>query len=235
MAMFERVASTASVGSAAFREVPPERSGTFRRHSSLRLTEEFWGLDLCSALPRTLTRDGVCAVPGELDRVRDFLSREYPSLTQEGLGVAPNARMLDAKHRYLNAACSLIEMRHGDRTVGVLVGAPEDWSTYYVRTFALTPEYQRPGLLRRFVRECLFEPLRAHNVERVTADTSPSNIAMSRTLSELHFYVTGHQLSERWGPLVRYTKFLDPACEAAFQTRFAGTAPPRSTDRKEEP
>lgn len=235
MAISERIASTASIGKAVFREVS-EQSGTFDKLSPQRLTEKFWGLDLCADLPKTLTRDGVHAVPGELERVRAFLASGFPTLTQEGLGVAPNANMLDAKRRYLRVACELIEVRHGERTVGVLVGAPEDWSTYYIRIFAFAPDYQRFGLLRRFVRECIFEPLRAHHVERVCADTSPLNIAMSRALSELHFYVTGHQLSERWGPLVRYTKFLDPTCEAAFRTRFEGTAPPRTVRRrKEEP
>ena len=221
-----------------------ERSGTYRSLAPQRvssvppqtLSARFWGADLSRDLPRVLSRDGVQAVRGDLGRVGEFLKQAFPTFTEEELGADLSPRMLEAKGRYLRTASDLIELRHLDRTVGVLVGAPEDWSTYYIRIFAFAPDYQRFGLLRRFVRECIFEPLRAHHVERVCADTSPLNIAMSRALSELHFYVTGHQLSERWGPLVRYTKFLDPTCEAAFRTRFEGTAPPRTVRRrKEEP
>jgi hypothetical protein len=158
--------------------------------------------------------------------VRAFLGSHFPSLTEEGLGSAPSASMLDAKRSYLRTACDVIELRQDGETVGVMVGAPEDWSSYYVRIFAVMREFQRPVLVRRFARDCVFEPLIAHEIERVIADTSPGNIAMSRLFTELNFHVTGHQLSERWGPLVRYTKFLDPACEAAFLKRFIGTVPP---------
>jgi hypothetical protein len=203
-----------------------ERSGTYQSTLPPRtLSARFWGLDLCKGLPRVMSSDGVEAVRGELARVRDFLLCAFPSFTEEELGAQPDARMVDAKRLYLSTACDLVELRHEDRTVGVIVGAPEDWSSYYVRIFAVLPSYQRPGLTRRFGRECLFEPLAEHRVERVIAETSPTNLAMTRGLTEMHFHVTGHHLSERWGALVRYTKFLDPAREAAFQQRFVAALP----------
>jgi hypothetical protein len=200
------------------------------------LSATLWGLDLSRGLPRVLSHDGITATTGDLTRVRTFLAEEFPSFAEEALGATPCESIVDAKRWYLRAACDAIELRHEGRTIGVLVGAPEDWSSYYIRTFAVIQTYQRPALIRRFGRECVFDPLRLHHVERVVADTSPANLAMSRCFSELHFHVTGHQLSDRWGPLVRYTRFLDPACEAAFLKRFAGTAPEGATrTRKEEP
>jgi hypothetical protein len=188
------------------------------------LSATLWGLDLNQGLPRELSHDGIVATPGDLTRVRTFIAEEFPSFGEESLGATPSATIIDAKRWYMRSACDAIELRHEDRTIGVLVGAPEDWSSYYVRVFAVIQTYQRPALIRRFVRECVFEPLTLHHVERLTADTSPANLAMSRCFSELHFHVTGHQLSDRWGPLVRYTRFLDPAREAAFLRRFAGIA-----------
>ena len=208
-------------------------SGTYRsalpRSMSSRppqtLSARFWGADLSQNLPRVLSRDGVQAVRGDLARVGEFLKQAFPSFSEEELGAQLSPRMIEAKVHYLRTASDLIEVQHLGRTVGVLVGAPEDWSSFYVRILAFLPEYQRPGLTRRFVRECLFEPLAACGVERIVADTWPTNIAMTRGFTELHFHVTGHQLSERWGALVRYTKFLDPAREAAFEKRFAGALP----------
>ena len=197
-----------------------------------------WGLDLTVGLPQVLSTQGVEAVAGDMSRVRRFLTEHFPWLGEEALGACPTARMVDAKRVYFRTTCDVVELRHAGQTVGALLGAPEDWSSYYVRVFAVLPSYQHPGLIRRFVRDHLFEPLMRHQVERVVADTSPSNIAMSRLFSELQFHVTGHQLSDRWGPLVRYTKFLDPACEAAFQRRFAGICvpnPPAIRTGKEEP
>jgi ribosomal protein S18 acetylase RimI-like enzyme len=209
--------------------VDAEESRTFRNPSvAPKLSEKFWSLDLGARLPRVMSRDGTEATTGDLDRIRSFLRRDFPSLTEEGLGNALSPMIAKTKRWYLGAACDLIELRHRGATVGAIIGAPEDWSTYYVRIFAVSPSFQRPALTRRYARECLVEPLAAHGVQRIVAETSPANLAMSRGLTELHFHVTGHQLSERYGPLVRYTRFLDPAAEAAFLSRFAGSTPPCS-------
>ena len=220
-----------------------ERSGTYRSLAPQRVSSQppqtlsarFWGADLSRDLPRVLSRDGVQAVRGDLARVGEFLKQTFPTFTEEELGADLSPRMVEAKGHYLGTASDLIELQHEGRTVGVLVGAPEDWSSFYVRILAFLPEYQRPGLTRRFVRECLFEPLAARGVERIVADTWPTNIAMTRGFTEMHFHVTGHQLSERWGALVRYTKFLDPAREAAFERRFAGTVTRRKDPGRRTP
>jgi hypothetical protein len=205
-----------------------DRSATHRSTLPPRtLSQQFWGLDLAAGLPRVLSNDGVHAVRGEISRIAEFLKRDFPTFTEEELGSQPDSRILDAKRAYLRTACDLIELRHEGRTIGAIVGAPEDWSSYYVRIFAVSKDYQRAGLTRRFGRECLFQPLREQRVERVVADTSPTNLAMTRGFSEMRFHVTGHQLSDRWGALVRYTKFLDQEREAAFYERFATTTSKR--------
>jgi hypothetical protein len=211
-----------------------EQSGTFPRPDpNQRLSATLWGLDLNARLPLVISREGLVAVPGTLARVAEFVSTEFSSLVEESAPVT-SACTAQAKRWFLGTASDLIELQHEGRTVGVLIGAPEDWASYYIRVFAVLQRYRRPPLLRRFVRECLYEPLRAHGVERVVADTSPANIGMARTFSEQHFHVTGHHLSDRWGPLVRYTKFLDAGSEAAFQKRFVGIAPANSNRRKED-
>ena len=214
----------------------PEGSGESGVMSAPRMSTMLWGVDLNKGLPRVLSNDGVVAVAGELARVRNFLAAEFPWFGEETLGAELHAHIVSAKQCYLRTACDLIELQHRERTVGVLVGAPEDWSTYYVRMFAIVQSYQRPSMTRRFVRECLFDPLGAHHVERVVGDTSPANLGMARLFNELHFHVTGNQLSDRWGPLIRYTRFLDPAREVAFLKRYPGIIAGGGTRmRKEEP
>jgi ribosomal protein S18 acetylase RimI-like enzyme len=203
-------------------------SDVFPKRPTLSAT--LWGLDFGAMLPRNVSA-ALQAVPGELARIRDFLSSRFPSLTEEALSGAPNTSTRDAKLRYLNA-CDLIELRDQDRTVGAIVGAPEDWSTYYVRIFAIAEECQHRGIIRKLVRECLFQPLAMYGVQRIAAETSPANRAMCRLFSELEFHATGHQLSDRWGALVRYTRFLDRSCEAVFLGQFSGTAPARSIGSK---
>jgi hypothetical protein len=217
----------------------PESTGVFDRPQALpsaggaTLSNKIWGLDMTEGLPCVLSSDGIEAVAGELARVQAFIAEQFGSLTEEANATQPHASTAAAKQWFLGCASDLIELRHNGRTVGVLVGAPEDWGSYYVRVFAMSPAFQRPGLIRQFARKCLFGPLRAHHVERVVADTSPTNLAMTRLFSELRFHVTGHQLSDRWGAMVRYTKFLDPARELAFCARFAGSTQQPTSNRRE--
>lgn len=208
---------------------PAEQSGTFRAPARRTLSDDFWNLDLTRDLPRVISRDGVVIAPGELERIRQFLKTVFPTLTEEGLGAAPlDPQVAHTKRWYLGAASDLLELRKRGETIGVMIGAPEDWSTYYLRIYAVSPDYQRPIVTRRFA-ECVMQRLEECGVQRVVTDTSPANTSAALRLSELQFHVTGQQLSERYGPLIRYTKFLDPAAEAAFLARFAGSAPPRAT------
>ena len=232
---FDRKGASLAPGVSSVPSEPIEQSGLFSTLPPQTLSQRFWGLDLAERLPRVLSRDGVEAVRGELGRVRDFLVQAFPTFTEEDAGAQPDPRMAEAKRQYLLTASDLIELQHEGRTVGLIVGAPEDWSSYYVRIFAVLPEYQRRTLTRRFARECLFEPLAEYGVERVVAETWPTNIAMSHAFTELQFHVTGHQLSERWGALVRYTKFLDPARGEAFARRFAAMLPGRRNQGRRTP
>lgn len=197
-------------------------------------TSRMWGFAFSELLPHTLSDDGVVAVVGEFTRIGRFLSEQFSVFSEESQGSIPDYIVRNRKLEYLRDACDLIELRQAEQTIGVLIGAPEDWSSYYVRVFAMRRDFQRPGMIRRFVRNCLFEPLAARGVERICADTSPSNVAMSRLFTELHFHVTGSHLSERWGPLVRYTRFLSPACEAEFRRKFGAGAPADSPRKNTE-
>jgi hypothetical protein len=202
--------------------------------SEIPQSARMWGFALRDVLPHKLSADGVVAVPGELQRIGRFLGEQFAMFTEESQGSTPNHTVSARKLEYLRDACDLIELRHADETVGVFVGAPEDWSSYYVRMFAVRRDFQRPSVIRRFVRECLFTPLAEHAVERISAETSPANIAMSHLFTELHFHATGHHLSDRWGPMIRYTRFLSAACEEQFLRKFGAGAPADSPRKNEE-
>lgn len=213
------------------------RSGAERRLEGIRLTTQscrMWGFSLADWLPHAIANTGVTVVPGDFDRMGRFLNEQYSLFTEEWHGSSPSRVVTERKAHYLVHDCDLVELRNGDDTVGVLIGAPEDWSTYYVRTFAMRRDFQSPAVVRRFVRECLFRPLAERNIERICADTSPCNVAMSRLFSELNFLATGSSLSDRWGPLVRYTLFLSNDCEAEFRRKFGAGAPAASPRKSKE-
>ena len=74
-------------------------------------------------------------------------------------------------------------------------------------------------MIQRFFPE-MFAVLRAAGVERVEADTSPSNMATLHLLSRLRFNPTGTVLTDRWGAHIKFTRYLDDAAEQVFLDQF---------------
>jgi len=214
------LASSAASNSFVVSPASPPQTGSYR----------LWGLDFARVLPQLEIQQSAGVKVTSLEVVQSFLQQEFPALLESrpaaGQSVGHAAQSITAKRRYLQYDSDLIAVSVGDQLIAVFVGAPEDWSSYYVRMFAVHPRFQQRGLIRRFARECIFAPLEQHGVERVIAETSPFNIAMLRMFAEMKFQPTGHQLSERWGPMTRHTKFLDSSCESAFRERFSGQISP---------
>lgn len=185
------------------------------------LSHVLWGKDFLEHLPYRLShKHDVEVVRGEWDRVQEFLSW-FPELQERPRrGHASNPEVDQAKQVYFESFCDLMECRRRGETIGIFIGAPEDWSTYYCRVLAIRPDLNTRSLLRRFSKECVEAPLRRLGVERLIGETGPSHTAMARLFLELGFHVTGQRLTERWGPLTRYTKFLDASCSEQFRHRY---------------
>jgi hypothetical protein len=102
----------------------------------------------------------------------------------------------------------------------LLICTPLDWSSYYVRSAALLPEYQGRQAIQHFLSGVLFPELTRAGVERVELDTSPSNLAMMHIATRLRFNPTGTLLTERWGALVHFTRYLAADSEQVFLDKF---------------
>lgn len=197
-------------------EAPPG-SDRFPRRP---LSALFWGLDWNRHLPVTLTADGIDAHVSSYDRSLPFVREHYRAIFHEqGDGPFSTSHLDDQKARYYRLAGDFFEIKQRDRTVGLVVGTPIDWSTYYVRSAAVVPEFQSRQLGSRLLRT-MFPHLAAAGVERVEADTSPSNLCVIQLLTRLKFNITGSVLSDRWGAQVRLTKFLDSRGEDVFLQQF---------------
>jgi hypothetical protein len=130
----------------------------------------------------------------------------------------PAEPMTAAKTRFL-AESDRFAFRDGHDMVGLLVGNPLDWSTYYWRSVALLPQYQGRGLVAAALVHT--DPiLRDAGVVRVEGDAAPINYRQVRLLMRLGYCVTGSTISERWGAMLRLTKFLCADAEGRFATQF---------------
>jgi GNAT superfamily N-acetyltransferase len=192
------------------------------------LSQQLWGLDWGEALPWTLD-GGVRFERADLDSILAFVRAHYDAIfatDSKDDGFLPDP-LTPAKTRFL-ALSDRFVFREGGRTIGVLVGQPADWSTYYWRTVAFLPAHQGRGLLAAAL-ERTDAVMREAGVERVEGDAAPVNYRQVRLLHRLGYCVTGSVNSERWGTLLRLTKFLAPRGRATFASRFCrGVAEPEN-------
>ncbi len=203
-----------------------------KRSSSLTLSRRLWGLDWGRLLPWQLT-DDVRVVCGTFDDAVPFIRDHYQ---EDSFFGAPDGRFLaepmtEAKRRFC-AEMDVFLFMSGSRLVGLLVGHPSDWSTYYLRNAALLPAYRG----RRIVQRCyahLYTVLRGAGVARMEGDIPPTNAANLNLHLGEGFIVTSSGTSERWGALLHVTKFLGRDSEAVFQRQFS--AMPASAGHKTNP
>jgi hypothetical protein len=184
-----------------------------------RLSETLWGVAWDSFLPCDLGEEGISVELASADTVASFVSDHYGVIFgdpgQAGFWRDPDT----ARGQYLRYVCDAFAFRHHGALVGVFVSNPVDWATYYIRSVAFIKEYQGRGLVQRF-NEVLCAVLQSKGVVRVEVDTAPSNQLSVGALLGQHFVLSGTVLSERWGALSRFTKFLDASAEDAYLARF---------------
>jgi Acetyltransferase (GNAT) family len=183
--------------------------------SAACLSETLWGLDFRAHLPMTVAH-GVTVHASSFEKSLPFIHANYARIfCEDAASPFAAAGVSEAKVRYYRVAGDFFEFKSEGDTVALLVGTPVDWSTYYIRSAAALPEFQGKKLVQRFL-PVLFELLRQVGVERVEADTSPSNMATLHLLTRLRFNPTGTVLSDRFGALVHFTRFLEPDSEDVF-------------------
>lgn len=189
---------------------------------SLRL----WDLDWNRKLPWQLD-DAVSVESGSFDQALPFMQEHYGEI----FGGTEESRFLvepmsEAKRRF----CSELDIflfRADGRAVGILMGHPTDWSTYYIRSTAFIEEYRARGLMRIFLVP-FWKALRDAGVDRVESEVSPTNKPTLALQMKEGFIVTSAGMSERWGAVLRLTKYLSSEPERVFARQFC-SMPTRTT------
>ncbi len=198
------------------------------------LSQRWWNLDWAAVMPWDC--GGLTVSLGGLDDALPFVRAHYGAIFGE-----PDERFLadpmcERKARFYREA-DVFLIRDGVECVGLQIAHPTDWSTYYVRSLALLPEYRGRGVLDAMT-ERMAEALAAVGVERIDGELSPNNGACVIAQTRLGYVVTGMHTSERWGNMVRLTRFLQGDASSVFRRQFCGGAwpepahgPPRAIRR----
>lgn len=196
----------------------------------VRMSERYWNI----RWPEW-RHGGITAELVAIDAVTPFISQHYAAMFPSEPNRFFTEQLTETKLRYLaEADCFLF--RADGRQVGVCIAHPTDWATYYIRTMAILPEYRGRSFTAEFLHH-LWGILPTVGVTRFEAETAPTNIPVNRLLTGLGLAITGTTTTERWGTLVRYTKFLDAEAEQCFRRQFVITpasVPERSMVSKQQ-
>jgi RimJ/RimL family protein N-acetyltransferase len=183
------------------------------------LSSDLFGIDWATQLPFELT-GGIRVELAAMQPTIEFAAAHYAAIFGSD---ASDRRFLvealsPAKMRFLELSDRFM-FRDGERAIGLLLGNPLDWSTYYWRSIAFLPEFQGRGLLAAALART-DAAMREAGVARLEGEAAPNNQRQLRLLSRLGYVVTGTINSERWGTLLRLTKYLRPEAEERFATQF---------------
>ena len=198
-----------------------------RTRAPVPTSRRWWRLDWREVLPWHFEDARVDVATS--DEAQTFMRQHYGDIfgAAEFDGRFLANPMTEAKRRFYDEM-DCFAFRVGGAMVGVFVANPSDWSTYYARSTALLPEFRERQIVSRFMRN-MEAPLRSVGVERIEAEASPLNMASVRMLTALGYVVTGSSTSERWGVLLRYSKFVSEDAQDVFARQYsaAKSAPAR--------
>jgi ribosomal protein S18 acetylase RimI-like enzyme len=136
---------------------------------------------------------------------------------------------LSRRRAYYRIAGDFFSFLDGEKCVGIFIGTPIDWSSYYFRNCSILPEYQGLGLYQTLLKH-LLSVLKLCGVDRVEGDVAPTNLGHVHILNRLGFVVSGLNLTDRWGSLLHFTRFMNEESSQIFLGQFCHG--PGSSDEK---
>ncbi|MEY4616358.1 MAG: hypothetical protein RJB66_1318 [Pseudomonadota bacterium] len=210
----------------ALNNAPEATKETNHQNSERPLSEFIFDLDWSKVFPYSLTTfdqieiiDASTAQQFILEHHKSTFQLEYwgNRFFTEGTS--------DAKLRYYQKIADHFLLTHQGQPIGLVIGTLMDGHSYYLRYGMILRDFSSAGRIQGFVKY-LLSVLATHHIDRVETDVSPANLVNVHVFNKLQFNITGLNLSERWGALIRFTKILNSNAEIIFLDQFcAGPRP----------
>ena len=203
------------------------RKETFQKAESQRekevripLSTQLFGIDWNKYFPYEIPNSPLVLKYSSYEESFDFLANNFAKIDDGNEISFPVVQdgTPEAKKRFYQTAGDFISCYDGDKLVGAFVGNPVDWSSYYFRGAYVLGEYRKYKAFRSWITQVL-NILSTHNVNRAFVEVASSNLICVHTFNKLGFNVTGTRVSERWGSLLYFAKFLNTDSERLFLDR----------------
>jgi len=191
-------------------------------------SERLWSIPWGKLLPAPLTAAGVSLRRVSYEEAGAFAAEHFERIFDEESSSSAFRFQESgaARSHYYRLFGDVFAFSHEGRIVGIAACNPTDWASYYIRNVSLLPEYEGRNLSNAFLK-LLITRLPSYGVERLELETSPANLTVIQIVTRHGFNLTGQSSTERWGNLLRFTKFLDGRAEAAFLDQFCSGRKPQ--------
>ena len=194
----------------------------FNEQSDKALSQILWGIDWSHFLTDIQGNSGKiyhCQLEMGLNRpeFNDFLEKSGQEFQNNQN--FESEQPCDLKKKFYSDISDTFSITTESKTVGLIISAPIDWETYHIRYVHIDPNFRREGLSYIFLEE-IFNILKQHSIKRIETESSPMNRSSIGLCKKLGFIQTGNILSDRWGALIKWTKFLDKKLENIFFRQF---------------
>jgi hypothetical protein len=180
-------------------------------------SERLWGIDWDATLPWK-TESGAQCIRVPFEQALPFVKDNYDLIFASANRGFLSEEFTEAKAAFYQEADTFMFV-HDAKDVGIAIAHPSDWNTYYLRTMAILPSYKSRHLATEWTVRVL-DLLNRQGVSRFETETAPSNHTVIHGLNKLGLMMTGTTTTERWGTLLRYTKFMDSNADAFYVRRY---------------
>jgi len=193
--------------------------GSEEKHASL--SKVIWNIPWEERFPFSIPGTDVVVTLSTYEEVADFLRQNFAKIYGESALKSPFLLLdqSEERQRYYRSVGDFFTFVQNGKIIGTFVGTAFDWSTYYLRNISMLPEYRGKKYYQAFL-EYFLGCLAQSGVERAEGDIAPDNYASMHVLQKMEFVTTGLHMSERWGAMVHYTKFLKPRNRDVFLNQF---------------
>ena len=151
----------------------------------------------------------------------------FPPREKLGLFVPPQTRrgsLKEAGRRYRPSSSEYVLFYHNypneDEPVGWLHGYMEDKETFFIVTVGLIATFRGRGIYTTFLKG-LIAYLAAAGYERLTTSHHPNNRAIMIAELKAGFNITGLELHEGYGSLVKMTYLFHQDRRESFEQAFS--------------
>lgn len=183
------------------------------------LSSRVWGIDWNNHFPLSIGRYTV-----ELSSFEEFLkTKNHPG---SFLVTSDNChdhfikdKNSQAKANYLNHACEYFAFKMNGVIVGFFMGEVMDWSTYYIRYIIIAKNHRSNNLTTLFFQE-LEKIMSEYELDKICLDVSSAHVSHVSRMSQIGYVCNGNMLSERFGSIIRLTKYIKEESWTVFNKSF---------------